>query len=89
MIIPALLLSLAVASPAQTVTFEASVVEIVRGAVPTADELAAQIRDGAREERMAALTRASGMFGGFDSMGQRRRLRPHARADRDERGRGL
>ena len=71
MIIPALLLVLAASSHAQTAPFEASVVEIVRGAVPTADELAAQIRDGAREERMAAITRASGMFGGFDSMGQR------------------
>ena len=71
MIIPALLLALAASSHAQTVAFEASVVEIVRGAVPTADELSAQIRDGAREERMAAITRASGMFGGFDSIGQR------------------
>lgn len=71
MIIPALLLALAASSHAQTVAFEASVVEIVRGTVPTADELSAQIRDGAREERMAAITRASGMFGGFDSIGQR------------------
>lgn len=70
MTIPALLLALAVSSRAQ-VPFEAASEAIVRGAVPTADELAAAIRGGSREERMAAIARASGMLGGFDSMGQR------------------
>jgi len=70
MIITALLLALAAPSTAQTVRFEAAEAEIIH-ALPGYDELAARIRSGTREERMAAITRASGMYGGFDLMGQR------------------
>lgn len=70
MIITSLLLALAAPSSAQTVRFEAAEAELTR-ALPGYDELAAQIRNGSREERMAAISRASGMYGGFGLMGQR------------------
>lgn len=69
--IPALLVALVAPVYAQVPSFEALAAEIVHGAAPSADELAAAIRTGAREERMAAIGRASGMLGGLDSTGQR------------------
>ena len=69
MIIPALLLVLCVPSRAQTLSFALAAASIEH-ALPSADELATQMRQGTREERMAAVMRASGMIGGFDSLGQ-------------------
>lgn len=67
MIIPALLLALAAPAPAAGFVLADATVERV---LPTADELAASMREGTREERLAAVNRASGMIGGLDSFGQ-------------------
>lgn len=65
--IPALLLALAAPAPAAGFVFtDATIVH----ALPSPDELAASMREGAREERLEAVNRASGMIGGFDSNGQ-------------------
>ncbi|MBI5245600.1 MAG: hypothetical protein HY923_00340 [Elusimicrobia bacterium] len=67
MLIPALLLALS--SPSHA-AFEPFAVEIVH-ILPTPQELADAMRTGTREDRLAAVNRAAGLLGGFDSAGQR------------------